>query len=469
MIEPRAGLRRPQRHNGRMAIERLTGWRFKVLRDFLRTLIRILPISLGMRIVRAWRLRRPFISRLRFRLTAFKAVKRYLSDDTIHWVDPKKIVFAMDSEGFYEGASPAEYPANWEFEVYEYKGRVIGGDWDRLKRRFSDLDFYRSYEERALKGTSWEQLPYYRRVLGQIKNGNGKWDCRSKQDLDERCRGLDIIFNDIKQNGYKSRLMLERERGKDSLYDADDEIAVNIGRYGDLIFNNGRHRLTFAKLAGIEKVPVTVTIRHSDWVKFVKEVEGHVQKNNGRVSAPLTHIDLQAIPVHYGAERFEMIRRNVGDGNSTLLDIGARWGYFCHRFEEAGFHCTAVENDPENLYFLRKLRRVESRSFEVIPESILALSQKGPLKYDIVLALYILHRFLKVKASFEDLKLLLRSLDMNEMYFEPQPYDETRTKGAFVSFSPEEFVGFILENSCLNSYKMIGKYADESIIYKLWR
>ncbi len=440
-----------------------------MLRNLLRTLIRLLPRNLGARIVRAWRSRRPFIRRLRFRLTAFKSDKRYLSDDTIYWVDPRKIVFAMDSEGFHEVKPPPENRVNWEFDIYEYKGRVIGGDWDRLDRRFSELDFYRSYEERALKRTSWEQLPYYKRVLRQIENGNGKWECRSKQELDERCRRLDMIFNDIRQNGYKSRVMIERERGKDSLYDAEDEIAVNIGRYGDIIFNNGRHRLTFAKIAGVEKVPVTITIRHSEWVKFVKEIEEHVQKNNGGVYAPLTHIDLQAVPVQYGHEKFEMIRRNVGDGNSTLLDIGARWGYFCHRFEEDGFHCTAVENDPGNLYFLQKLRRAENRSFEVIPESILALSKGRPLKYDVVLALAIFHRFLKAESSFDDLKRLLQSLDMNEMYFEPPLHDEPQIKGSFVDLSPEEFIGFILEHSCLNSYKMIGKYADESAVYKLWR
>jgi hypothetical protein len=440
----------------------LTGWRSVVLRDLLRKLVRLLPRSLGARIVRAWRSRKHCLRRLRFRLTAFRSVERYFSDNAIYWVDPRKIVFAMDSEGFHEAELPTGNKVDWEFNVHEYRGRVIGGDWDRLERRFSELDFYRSYQERALKQTSWERLPYYRRVLERIKNGDGKWECRSRQDLDERCRRLDMIFNDIKQNGYKSRVMIERERGKDSLYDAGDEIAINIGRYGDLIFNNGRHRLTFAKLAGIEKVPVTITIRHSEWVKFVKEIEEHVRKNNGRVYAPLMHVDLQAIPVHYGTERFEMIRRNIGDGNSTLLDIGAHWGYFCHRFEEEGFHCTAVENDPEDLYFLQKLRRAESRSFEVIPEPILALSKKGPLKYDVVLALDISDRFLKVKSSLDDWKRLLHSLDMNEMYFKPQ------IKGASAGSAPEEFIDFILEHSCLNSYEIIGKCGDGGALYKLW-
>ena len=440
-----------------------------MIRKWLRTLIHLLPENLEARILRVWRSRKLWINRLRLTLRASKSMTRYISDDTVYWIDPEKIVFAMNSEGFYQDPPPSGKLENSEFNIYKYKGRVVGGDWDRLEKRFSELDFHRSYEERALKGTSWEQLPYYKRVLGQIENGIEKWGCRNKQELDARCALLDSIFNDMKENGYRSRALQRNEQGKDSLLDGDDEIAVNIGRHGDLIFNNGRHRLTFAKIAGVESVPGTITVRHSSWEEFKREIEAYAMRNKGRVYAPLTHVDLQNIPVHYSHERFEMIRENVGEGNRTLLDIGAHWGYFCHRFKEAGFHCTAVEMDPQSLYFLNKLRRAENRSFEVFPESIFALSKRGPIKYDVVLALAIFHHFLKEKPSFEDLKSLLHGLDINEMYFEPHLYDEAQMEGAFVNFHPEEFVGFILENSCLNSYKLIGKCEEGRAVYKLWR
>jgi hypothetical protein len=441
--------------------------RFQMARHLLRRLVHLLPEGLGARVLRTWRLRRFWIRRLRFRLSASISARRYLSDDTVYWVDPDRIVYAMNSEGFYQATPTPGNRTNCEFNVYEYKGAVLGGDWDGLERKFSELDFYRSYQERAEKGASWEQLPYYRRVLGQIESGTEKWGCRSKQDLHERCSMLDRLFNDIRQNGYKGRALQRKERGKDGLLDADDEITVNVGRYGDLIFNNGRHRLTLAKIAGVEKVPVTITVRHSAWEEFKKEIEVYAKKNNGGVCGPLTHIDLQTIPVHDSHQRFDMIRKNVGEGNSTLLDIGAGWGYFCHRFEEEGFNCTALENDPENLYFLKKLRRGENRNFEVVPESILALSEKAPLKYDIVLALNIFDHLLKEKTSLEDLRRLLHCLDMNEMYFEA--HDEPQMEGAFTNSSPEEFAGFLLGNSCLNSYKLIGQYEAGKAIYRLWR
>jgi hypothetical protein len=407
------------------------------------------------------------VNRVRLKLSTSGAVIRYISDDTVYWIEPQKIVFAMNSEGF--GQPATDNQSNYEFRVHEYKGRVIDGDWDKLQRKFCELDFYRSYEERARKGTGWEQLPYYRRVLGQIERGMEKWGCKCRGDLDERCRRLDQIYYDIKQNGYKSRAMQRKEGENASPFDEDDEITVNIGRHGDLIFNNGRHRLTLAKVAGVERVPVNITVRHSEWEKFVNKVEAYVQKNDGRVQAPLTHIGLQHISVPRSDERFEIIRRSIGEGNNTLLDIGAHWGYFCHRFEESGFRCTAVESDPESLYFLKKLRRAENREFEIIAESILTLCDKGPLKYDIVLALDIYHDLSGGSAFREDWKKLLRSLDMNEMYLELYAHDEIRLEGVRVSLSPEEVIGFVLENSCLSSYQLLGKYEEIRELYKLWR
>ena len=440
-----------------------------MLRRLLRALLHLLPEELAVRIVQFWRLRRYWLSVLKYKFSASRSVIRYLSDDSVYWVDPRKIIFAMNSEGFYQTTPPPENQVNWEFRVSEYHGRVMGGDWDTLKRKFSELDFYRSYAERALRGTSWEQLPYYQRVLRQINNGTEKWGCKSKQDLDERCRKLDIIFNDIKQNGYKSRRLQRKEKGKDSLFDEVDEIGVNIGRHGDLIFNNGRHRLTFAKILGIELVPVRITVRHSGWEEFVKEIEQYIQKNDGRVHAPLTHIGLQHITAHHDDEKFEMIRRSIGEGNSTLLDTKARWGYFCHRFEESGFQCTAVENDPENRYFLQKLRRAENKEFTVIPESIFTFCDRGPLQYDIVLALDIFHDLLNEEVCLEDWTRLLNSLDMNEMYLGLNADTGMQREGARVSLSPEEVVNLALDNSCLNSCQLLGKDEEGKALYKLWR
>lgn len=378
--------------------------------------------------------------------------KRYLSDHKVYWIDPHEIVYATPGKAF---------------DIFEYKGRVIGGNWDRLIHRFDELSIYISYKERLSKGTSWKELPYYQDILDLIAMRIPVWGCKSREDLDRRCLLLDKLFEDIKQNGYKTQAVLQKE--KHTILDLEDEITVNIGRHGDLLFCNGRHRLTIAKIAGMKEIPVKITVRHIEWEAFKREIERYAQRNNGKVYAPLTHMDLQSIPTHYTNRRFEIIRSNIGQGYMTLLDIGAHWGYFCHKFEEEGFQCFALEVDVENIYFLRKLRRAKNKKFTVIPESVFGLSQKGPLKHDVVLALAIFHHFLKAESTFQELKRLLETLDVNEMYFEPHLYDDPQMRGAFLNFPPEEFVGFILSNSCFNNYKLLGKCEDGRPLYKLWR
>lgn len=47
-----------------------------------------------------------------------------------------------------------------------------------------------------------------------------------------------------------------------------DQISVNVARDGKLLFNNrGLHRLSIAKIVGVEKIPISVVVWHSKWVQ----------------------------------------------------------------------------------------------------------------------------------------------------------------------------------------------------------
>ena len=106
----------------------------------------------------------------------------------------------------------------------------------------------------------------------------------------------------------------------------------------------------------------------------------------------------------------------------TLLDIGANWGYFCHRFEDAGFQCYAVEASFREYYFLDKLRVAENRSFAAIHASIFEFWEKS--EFDVVVALSIFHHFLKTENEYEKLVSFLRRLRTRVLFFEPHLADE---------------------------------------------
>ena len=45
------------------------------------------------------------------------------------------------------------------------------------------------------------------------------------------------------------------------------EIQVDVARDGELLFADGRHRLSIAKLLDLDAVPVTFLVRHEGWME----------------------------------------------------------------------------------------------------------------------------------------------------------------------------------------------------------
>jgi hypothetical protein len=362
----------------------------------------------------------------------------YKTND-VYWVNPKRI----------------RYHTLKEFNYFRDKNRVVGGNWDISLSFFEENDFFQAFSQRIKETRQWSDTKYYKRNLAEISAGKMKWGCKNKEEWDQRCAILDSIYQHIKNNGYYPQRI-------------EDYISVNIGRNGQLLFNNGRHRLTFCKLLEVPKIPIRITVRHAKWVMFKNQIFEYAKNRNGKVYAPLTHIDLQSVPSYYGHKRFELIQKNItAFHKGTVLDIGSNWGYFCHRFEELGFDCLAVESDPEHLYFLEKLKKAEERNFSVFNKSVFSLDLNKK-KYDIVLALAVFHHFTKWEETYNQLIHFLKNLHVEEMYFEPQKPDEPQMQNAFRNFTGNEFVEFIINNSCLTYYKGIGFAEDGRKLYKIW-
>ena len=390
---------------------------------------------------------------LRFKIWLF----RLRDHDTINvnkiiWINPKNIEYCS------LGLLPMSN-----------MGRVIGGDWDKSVERFEDLDVYEAFKRRFICDEDWDKTNFYKRVLSEIQKGKIKWKCRNKKELDERLRKIDGLYNTIKTNGYKLGKEVQEEYFP--FYDPllkEDEVTVNIGREGDLFFNDGRHRLSIAKLLNLPKIPVKVVVRHPNWVKLRKELLIFAKMmSQGKLYQPLTHPDLLDLPSHYGSFRFDLIKRNLSLKRGTILDIGAELGYFCHRFEEEGFDCYANEYNPTIIYFLSKLKKIEKRNFNIISKSIFDYNRNGELLFDVVLCLNIFHHFLKTKESYEELILLLKRIRTKELFFQSHKYDEPQMKGVYKNFHPEEFALFISKYTNLK-YKLIGYSENDRKIIKFY-
>ncbi len=78
--------------------------------------------------------------------------------------------------------------------------------------------------------------------------------------------------------GYESQRKLLCENETNNLTRIKDEITVNIGRDGDLLFNNGAHRLSIVKILDIEKIPIRIVVIHPKILKKLKNKEISFEK-----------------------------------------------------------------------------------------------------------------------------------------------------------------------------------------------
>lgn len=359
--------------------------------------------------------------------------------------DPKVIMISPDA---------IRYAMVEEFQINEYTGEVLDGDWDRKIQKFEDrIDFYRSFKMR-LEDIPWQETPYFKRVMKEINSGDTKWGCTTEEQFLSRCIRLERIYLNMKENGYVQN-------------PDKDYAAVNIGRDGEIIFNNGRHRICFAKILNIPEIPVKITVRHNEWHHFREKVLTYAAKHNGVVYAPLKHPDLKDIPsLHAG--RFPYIKENISSSSKTVLDIGTHWGYMCSKLEEeCGKECFAIENGKGTFYYLEKIRKANEQNYHTIFANVFDFTRKHN-KFDTVLALAIFHHFIKTPELHQELVDMLNRLDMKEMFLQAHRTDEPQMQGVYRNYKPEEFAQFIVDNSCLTHFKEIGDFDGRKLfhIYK---
>lgn len=171
--------------------------------------------------------------------------------------------------------SPAEidYVDPLAGSKFKNAGVISGGAWDRTTERFEEMDVFRAYEQHFEAGIPWSETEFFARIVDELDDGNERWDCRTRTEFEERCERLDRLYETIETEGYRTQAALLEASTTDPIKQPHplkterlkDEIAVNIGRNGELFFTDGRNRLSIVKLLGLETVPVRVLRRHRGW------------------------------------------------------------------------------------------------------------------------------------------------------------------------------------------------------------
>jgi len=195
----------------------------------------------------------------------------------IVWVNPASIEYNSKSRFSYLDSK------------YRDSGKIIGGDWDLSNERqgmttIYDSDepkktIYKSFYLHFEKGYEWESTPFVQKAIKKIEDGEDPvWHgCSTKSEVLKRCVKMDRIFKNMEVTGYISKKdlinqnspQLKNPRWFEQAY---DEVVVNIGRNGELLFVGGHHRLAMAKILDIDKIPVRLFVRHKQWQQLRDEI-----------------------------------------------------------------------------------------------------------------------------------------------------------------------------------------------------
>lgn len=166
-------------------------------------------------------------------------------------------------------------------------GTIQEGDWDIRDRERDEIGqyaptleetiLYQSLETHFNDGVRWEDTEIYERVYNAVVNEGRRYHgCESPSDVERHFEQIDEVYENIKQNGYQTQKELRGVRPSldepfGYINEKVMEIAVDVGRNGDLLLVDGRHRLSIAKILELEEVPVTIIVRHQKWIESLRD------------------------------------------------------------------------------------------------------------------------------------------------------------------------------------------------------
>lgn len=192
--------------------------------------------------------------------------------------------------------------ADASFDFITATAQVTGGSWDRNPTRVEDGAYYKRFKTVFCDGTPWAQTDYYQRQVQKIREGRSK-RYATVEEFETKLEQYEHMFAEFQNGNYKLQAELAEDSGDNMIGDGGrtlfpsltdhtlmrHEIAVNIGRDGTFLRNDGRHRLALAHLAGLDKVPVRIVVRHKKWQQLRDEIARTVDE---LVKDDLPHQDI---------------------------------------------------------------------------------------------------------------------------------------------------------------------------------
>lgn len=170
---------------------------------------------------------------------------------------------------------------------------IVDGDWDRRHidiqfaserqvreqidgagvARLEQYAFFESAHQHFEHGVPWEETWFYQYKL---ESGEGGY-YGSEKKISQRLAEFDKLYQSVRQGQYLSQRELQ-EAGTVPLEKEVTsppelgEVAVAIGRDGEILHVDGRHRLAVAQLLEVGEIPVRIVARHREWQRLRRRI-----------------------------------------------------------------------------------------------------------------------------------------------------------------------------------------------------
>jgi hypothetical protein len=205
-------------------------------------------------------------------------------------IDPASVEYILAPRFREDLSIGGTYVKNgdWDVRVSETPLVYAGKYEDPFDRRmvvpYEDFILHQSFVNHFNHGVPWVDTEFFQWALEKRVSSRFK----TIEAIHERFAYLDELYEKMKREGYKR----QEELGKRSPY---DEVLIDIGRDGRIILDDGRHRLSIAKILDFETIPARVFVRHEEWQRLRHEIvtEGeHILQNVTGVY--INHPDLRS-------------------------------------------------------------------------------------------------------------------------------------------------------------------------------
>lgn len=190
---------------------------------------------------------------------------------------------------FYIPPEKITYHSGKEFDFISDTSRVVDGDWDKESILFSSMLIHNSFKSHYEDGLDWEETDYYKKKLRAVQEGQYARS-RTPTGLKRRFQRLDELYSTIEQYGYQTQEQLLSNQNDPmgitstrslTTFPTDSilrhEITVDIGRTGSFYLNEGRHRLSIAKILDLDLIPVRIAVRHAEWQDLRNQIAASLE------------------------------------------------------------------------------------------------------------------------------------------------------------------------------------------------